>query len=343
MIDDIAFAGLAELPFASVAGEQGDCPSGLVRAWAGANQSVRENDVVTLNGSGSALSGNALAWRWQQVAGPVVTLSDPFAAAPYFTAPEVAVDTALTFRLTVSDGVLTDRSVTQVLVAHVNRAPAALAGPARTVEEGSTVTLHGSGSDPDGDALRSYSWSQASGPRVTLTTVDASDVRFTAPPVSSGTVDLAFDLVVGDGQLSSAPAQAIVTVRHVPRPPALTASGDASVIPGATVVLSASAIDPEQGVLTYQWTQTSGPPVALTGADAASAHFTAPQVTGAATLTFSVKVTSTSGESAQGAVTVAVSPAPAPASAGGCSSTGAGALAPLALLVAAGLRRRRPG
>jgi hypothetical protein len=342
-IDNIAFTGLADLPFTTLVDEQGDCPAGLVRAIPGASQSVNQGDVVTLNGGGTAQSGNPLTFLWQQLGGPQVALSNPFSAAPTFTAPAVTVATTLTFRLTVSDGTLTDKAQMQVTVAHVNQAPVAAAGAAQTVDEGSTVTLQGSGTDPDGDAIQSYAWTQVGGAAVTLSGAGTANPTFTAPALASGTATLTFQLVVGDGSLSSQAAAVTVTVRHVPHPPTLTAAGSQTVASGGAVTLSATATDPENGAITWQWTQTAGPAVTLSGGDTGRPSFTAPSVSAPTTLSFAVTATSSSGLSAQGTVSVTVTPGAVAQASSGCTSVDPseiGALA-LGLFLAGGLRRAR--
>jgi YVTN family beta-propeller protein len=74
---------------------------------AGSDQTVDEGATVTLDGTNSSDPDNntPLAYNWTQTAGPSVTLSDPNAAQPTFTAPEVDPDSTevLTFELTVTD------------------------------------------------------------------------------------------------------------------------------------------------------------------------------------------------------------------------------------------------
>jgi hypothetical protein len=74
-------------------------------ADAGADQTVTEGDVVVLSGAGSDdPDGTVLSYSWTQTGGASVSLSDPSAAAPSFTAPNVGPAGALlTFQLTVTD------------------------------------------------------------------------------------------------------------------------------------------------------------------------------------------------------------------------------------------------
>ncbi|MFB3828094.1 MAG: OmpA family protein [Bryobacteraceae bacterium] len=68
----------------------------------------------------------------------------------------------------------------------------------------------------------------------------------------------------------------LLTRRIGNSPPTADAGPDQVGIPAGTVVLNGSgSSDPEGDALTYQWTQISGPSVAISGANAAIAQFTA--------------------------------------------------------------------
>ncbi|MFN8512858.1 MAG: choice-of-anchor K domain-containing protein [Chloroflexia bacterium] len=77
-----------------------------VVAHAGPDQAAIEDSPVTLNGSTSQPAG--ITYAWTQIGGPTVMLSGADTATPTFTAPSVATDTPLTFRLTVTGDPYTD-------------------------------------------------------------------------------------------------------------------------------------------------------------------------------------------------------------------------------------------
>ena len=190
-------------------------------ADAGGDQTVQEGTQVTLRGGDSFdPDGDALTHEWAQTAGPEVSLSDPAAVEPTFTAPLVgAAGETLAFTVTVSDGVAIATDEVLVVVSNLNHVPLADAGPDQTVGEETVVTLDGSArSDPDGDAL-TFAWTQLSGPQVTLSDAGSATPRFTAPPVGGGGAALAFRLIVGDGSAASQPDMVTITVRDADQPP----------------------------------------------------------------------------------------------------------------------------
>ena len=88
-------------------------------ADAGTPQTVEHGARVTLDGSGSRDDDDdSITYEWTQVLGDEVSLSNPAAAKPSFTAPQEAQ--VLSFRLVVSDG--TDSAVDTVRIA-VNYEP----------------------------------------------------------------------------------------------------------------------------------------------------------------------------------------------------------------------------
>jgi ribosomal protein L14 len=275
-------------------------------ANAGANQTVNEGASVTLSGSGTDPDGTIVTFAWVQINGPGVTLANANTATATFVAPQVVVDTVLTFQLTVIDNqggsgsATTNVTVRDVTVA--NQPPTANAGADQAANEGTAVTLTGSGTDSDG-TIASFAWTQIAGPTATLTNANTATATFTAPQVAVDTV-LTFRLTVTDNGGASGSATTNVTVRNVNQAPTANAGPDQTVDENVLVTLSGSGADPDGTIASYQWAQTAGRAVTLSGANTATATFISPQVGGASTLTFQLTVTDNQG--ATGAATVSV-------------------------------------
>jgi len=80
-------------------------PNKKPKANAGKDMTVTSGDTVKLDASASSdPDKDELKYKWTQIAGPSVTLSDNTALKPTFTAPVVEQQTVLTFQLTVNDG-----------------------------------------------------------------------------------------------------------------------------------------------------------------------------------------------------------------------------------------------
>lgn len=160
--------------------------------------------------------GDALTFVWTQTAGPNVTLTGADTSVVGFTAPQTSTNVVVTLHLVLSDGhggtAMNDTSIT-VLPPSTNHAPVADAGVAQTVAPGASVTLAGSATDPDNDAIASYAWTQTGGPAVSLSSATVARPTFTAPQLAA-TATLGFSLTAVDSKgLSSAPVATSVTVQ----------------------------------------------------------------------------------------------------------------------------------
>ena len=283
-------------------------------ANAGADQTVAEGVTVTLNGSGNDPDGDndALTYAWTQTDGEDVSLSGDTTATPTFTAPaNLSADAVLEFSLTVNDGINASAANTvTITITGVNDPPIANAGADQTVAEGASVTLNGSGNDPDGDndAL-TYAWTQTDGEDVSLSGDTTATPTFTAPANLSADAVLEFSLVVNDGVSDSAAATVTITITGVNDPPTANAGADQTVAEGASVTLNGSGNDPDgdNDALTYAWTQTDGEDVSLSGDTTATPTFTAPaNLSADAVLEFSLTVNDGINASAANTVTITI-------------------------------------
>ncbi|MFP4585783.1 MAG: PKD domain-containing protein [Desulfococcaceae bacterium] len=169
-------------------------------ADAGRDRSVDNGETVVLDGNGSTAPGSSIvAYRWEQISGPPVTLASPTSPVSGFAAPPVSPEGAvLGFRLTIRDALDGEASdEVEIRVNFANLPPSADAGENQVAVEGRTVTLDGSRSaDSDGGIAR-YAWEQIGGAPVVLSDSAAVRPTFVAPPV--GGTALAFRLTVEDG------------------------------------------------------------------------------------------------------------------------------------------------
>ncbi len=148
-----------------------------------------------------------------------------------------------------------------------NVAPAASAGASKTVQQGVSVTLSAAGSsDPDGDAL-TYSWTQISGPIVTLNNNATVSPSFTA----STNGILVFQVLVDDQRGGTASATVQIVVNG---PPTVSVPASFTATTGQEVVLTGTAGDPDGNSLTFSWAQTQGATVSLVGASTIQVRFT---------------------------------------------------------------------
>jgi hypothetical protein len=177
-----------------------------------------------------------------------------------------------------------------------NRAPTVDAGTGQTADEFANVTLSGTASDADGDAL-SYLWEQTDGLGVTINDATALTATFEAPDVlaTSTPESLTFRLTVSDGTTSSSDTVSISVVDvglGTNSPPTADAGGDSSVVELTPVDLDGRASsDPDGDTLGYSWVQTGGPLVTLDNALSASPSFTAPDVAPGASVALTFELT----------------------------------------------------
>ncbi len=216
--------------------------------------------------------------------------------------------------------------VTPAAVCSPNNAPggqtqavASFSGSVNPITAGTTVTLSSAGSTPVSGPFQWVQIVNPGDPVVTITNPTSPTATFVAPVVSAP-LSLGFSLTVGGGNTTT-PSTTTFTV-PITVPPAGTAPSvfatstpSSPVVSAANVTLNAIAVDPSGGTLTFTWTQTAGPAVALTPAatDGSVQTFVAPTVPALVApqpLSFTVTATSSTVglPTASTSITVVVNP-----------------------------------
>ncbi|HIQ15690.1 MAG TPA: hypothetical protein EYH38_09015 [Leucothrix sp.] len=187
-------------------------------ANAGRSQTVLEGTRVFLLGSGSDPEDrNNVTFQW--IAPHGIFLTNSTSARPSFTAPAVGdFPRTFIFRLIVKDteGLASLPATVRITIKKNNKPPKADAGEDQTITEGTEVTLHGSGSDPEDGANVTFRWIAPAG--ISLKNSTTAAPTFIAPAVGESPVALGFTLVVRDRQGLFSLDTVIITVtsNHAP-------------------------------------------------------------------------------------------------------------------------------
>ena len=254
--------------------------------------------TVTLTGTATAGSSGAaadLSYAWQQLSGPVVTLSGATTPTASFTAPSPGG--ALSFRFTASD--VTGASASATVNLRSNTVPVLAAIPDQSVRAGQAVRFTVSGSDAEGDTLTFSASGLPAG--ATFTAAGVFDWAATVAGVYSVSV------TASDGSLSSAAQTVRITVAPNSAPTVNVIPNQSARV-GQTVAFVAAASDAEGDAVTFAAT---GLPAGATFT--AAGAFSWPNAAPAGTYTVSVTATDGFLTSAARTVTVAVLANTAPA------------------------------
>ena len=229
-------------------------------ANAGVAQSVKLNDTVTLDGTGSSDANNDfITYKWTLITKPTgstAVLSSATTSKPTFKA-----DVSGTFvaSLIVNDGKVDSASAaTTVSVSSANADPIANAGNNQNVTVGSAVTLDGTNSsDANRDPL-TYRWvlmSKPTGSAAVLTNPTSAKPVFVADLVGT----YVSTLIVNDGRVDSTTVATTVTATVVNAVPVANAGTNQSVVLGAVTLDGSASSDANGDALTYKWALLNKP------------------------------------------------------------------------------------
>src|SRR4029078_4057326 len=142
------------------------------------------------------------------------TITSPIAASTTVTG---LIQGTYQFKLDVTDvdGATTSATV-QVTVNAANVPPIAGAGTNQTIKlPVNTVTLNGSGSDPDGTTV-TYAWSKVAGSPAGGTISSPTAASTTVTSLIQGTYQFKLDVTDVDGATTSATVQVTVNAANIP-------------------------------------------------------------------------------------------------------------------------------
>ena len=146
-------------------------------------------------------------------------------------------------------------TMSEDVILQTNSPPSVEAGPAQTILEGSEVSLNGTATDPEGDAL-TYLWTyNSNGLNIVFANATSASTTFTAPQVEADTTIL-FTLTADDGPDTSSDSVSITVTAHVNSIPSVEAGSAQTILEGSEVSLNGTATDPEGDAMTYLWTYT---------------------------------------------------------------------------------------
>jgi len=182
------------------------------------------------------------------------------------------------------------------------------AGVDQTVNETDSFTLTALG-DPSGGT---FAWRQLSGISVTGIPASTASVSLKAPAVKADSI-LVFQVTYTTpaGQNLTDEMQVLVKAENQ-APVAVLQITQPSILPvaqGLTVSISAASsydLDADGRIVSYLWSQTSGPAVTLAGADTATLSFVAPLVAAQTDIELTLTVTDDEGLTGQSSIKVPV-------------------------------------
>lgn len=256
-----------------------------------------EETTVSISANATDSDGSISSYQWTQTSGDELSLIDSDSATMSFTAPTITSSVTLGFEVTVTDddSATATASVT-VTIDPVNSAPVVEIAAINSVNEQTEVTITGTVSDADG-SISELAWVQTAGSEVTINDVTSSEITFTAPTLIVEET-LTFELSATDNEGAVSTEAISLQVLPVNLAPVAVAGDDVTVNPDVVATLSGLSSTDEDGTISeYEWKQTAGTDVTLTGDDSETLSFTPSTSIEGETLTFSLTVTDNEGAS----------------------------------------------
>ena len=175
-----------------------------IKADAGQDRTINSGVIVVLNGEKSEPNDGSLDFLWKQVGGSQsVDLMKADTTKPEFDTSQITENTKLTFELKVTDknnqaNTATDTVDVNVIGEKENQKPQADAGNGKTLNEGESTQLDGTGSEDEDGSIVSYSWE--SNDCDNIQNSQQAKATFVAPQISSSSSSCDVELKVTDNE-----------------------------------------------------------------------------------------------------------------------------------------------
>lgn len=216
------------------------------------------SNTINLSGLASDVDGTIINYLWQKISGPSATLTNQNTTVVTLSS---LVEGQYVFRLTATDNTgntAFDEVGVTVFAATVNQSPIANAGADQTIViPNSTITLTGSGSDPDGTVAK-YFWTKKSGP--TCIIENASSPSAIISDLLIGVYE--FQLIVEDklGAIGTDIVKITIIEPTTNQPPVANAGPDQIInLPQSSLEIQGSGSDVDGTIASYLWVKKTGP------------------------------------------------------------------------------------
>ncbi len=229
------------------------------KANAGQDQTITlPINYLTLSGSGTDSDGVIAAYSWTKVSGPSQdSIANPTAVTTKVTGLTKGVY-LFALKVTDNNGATASDTMKVTVNPAPNQSPVANAGPDISINlPTNSLTLTGSGNDPDGTVIN-YLWTKIAGPN-NYNIQNPSSAVTNISGLVQGVYQ--FQLQVMDNDSATGNDIVIVTVNPATNkaPVAFAGAAQNITLPLDSVLLSGSGSDSDGTVISYAWTKTSGP------------------------------------------------------------------------------------
>jgi len=209
--------------------------------------------VVPISGSQSTdADGTITSYVWSKVSGPRGSIVDSRQAK---TRVSLTSDGTYIFQLTVTDndGATNSDTIT-IIKGPANVGPTANAGADSTTTEDSVLISGVKSTDPDG-TIKSYAWSQVSGPKATISKSNQASTAVAL--TSNGTYVFQLTVTDNDEAANTDTVKIIKTAANVE--PTANAGSDVTTSVALSTLDGSKSTDPDGTIKSYAWSKTLGP------------------------------------------------------------------------------------